>query len=372
MQVRSLWVTHRGQKKRLDEMRQRFAVEEGDAIMMLNIHDAYRDARNQSKFANNNMLNNRALLRAGDVRAQLKRHLDRLGVITNSSCGEDTIPIRRAIAAGFFANAARWLRAVAAPSGSVFNSLRASSARARARELRVHPSSAIFNSRPTCVVYCSAVRTDREYMRDVTVVEADWLRELAPHLARAAPRARLAPRRAHAPIITPRTAARRPTLCTHTHRSIDIIASTRLVGGRQQRPFVFPNEAAARAPSTSTTTPRAPEPNPTKKNRRRFAASRAVSPASPLSRAPRSPLAAAGVRRSVPRLARCPTLQRAPRPSVSPIAVADRELGGRAIRAVFRADAGDDARARRGAAPPRASGYKPSRHDPAIDFSHGE
>ena len=62
-----------------------------------------------------------------------------------------------------------------------------SSARARARELRVHPSSAIFNSRPTCVVYCSAVRTDREYMRDVTVVEADWLRELAPHFYRAAP-----------------------------------------------------------------------------------------------------------------------------------------------------------------------------------------
>jgi ATP-dependent RNA helicase DDX35 len=187
MQVRSLWVTHRGQKKRLDEMRQRFAVEEGDAIMMLNIHDAYRDARNQSKFANNNMLNNRALLRAGDVRAQLKRHLDRLGVITNSSCGEDTIPIRRAIAAGFFANAAALAPYGGGADGSVFNSLRASSARARARELRVHPSSAIFNSRPTCVVYCSAVRTDREYMRDVTVVEADWLRELAPHFYRAAP-----------------------------------------------------------------------------------------------------------------------------------------------------------------------------------------
>lgn len=31
-------------------------------------------------------------------------------------------------------------------------------------------------------------------------------------------------------------------------------------------------------------------------------------------------------------------------------------------------DSGDDATTRRGAAPLRASGYKPSRHDPAIDF----
>lgn len=181
MQVRSLWVTHRGQKKRLDEMRGRFAVEEGDAVMMLNIHDAYRDARNQSKFASENMLNHRALLRAGDVRAQLKRHLLRLGVIVDSSCGEDTVPIRRAIAAGFFANAAALAPYGGGPDGSVFHSLRASTARARARELRVHPSSALFRSRPPCVVYCSAVRTDREYMRDVTAVDASWLRELAPH-----------------------------------------------------------------------------------------------------------------------------------------------------------------------------------------------
>ena len=105
-----------------------------------------------------------------------------------------------------------------------------------------------------------------------------------------------------------------------------------------------------------------------KKNRPRFAAPRAVPPESPLSRAPRSPLAAAGVRRSVPRLARCPTLQRAPRPSFSPIAVADRELEADARSARYVTDSGDDATTRRGAAPLRASGYKPSRHDPAIEF----
>jgi len=187
MQVQSLWVTHRGQKKRLDMMRDRFAVEEGDGIMTLNIHDAYCDARNQAKFAEKNMLNNRALLRACDVRDQLRKHLSRLGIITNSSCGSDTVPIRRAIAAGFFANAAALAPYGGGADGSVFHSLRASSARARARELRIHPASALFRARPHCVVYCSAVRTDRDYMRDVTVVDADWLRELAPHFYAAVP-----------------------------------------------------------------------------------------------------------------------------------------------------------------------------------------
>jgi ATP-dependent RNA helicase DDX35 len=190
MQVQSLWVTHRGQKKRLDMMRDRFAVEEGDGIMTLNIHDAYCDARNQAKFAEKNMLNNRALLRACDVRDQLRKHLSRLGIITNSSCGSDTVPIRRAIAAGFFANAAALAPYGGGADGSVFHSLRASSARARARELRIHPASALFRARPHCVVYCSAVRTDREYMRDVTVVDPDWLRELAPHFYAAVPAVR--------------------------------------------------------------------------------------------------------------------------------------------------------------------------------------
>ena len=140
----------------------------------------------------------------------------------------------------------------------------------------------------------------------------------------------------------------------YTHASIDRYYRVDPSRRRSRaRPFVFPNETRARArASTSTTTPRTPEPNRTKKNRRRFAASRAVSPASPLSRAPRSPLAAAGVRRSVPRLARCPTLQRAPRPSVSPIAVADRELeaDARSARCL-------DRRGRRRA---RATGRRPA------------
>ena len=185
-------------------------------------------------------------------------------------------------------------------------------------------------------------------------------------------RARLAPRRAHAPIITPRTAARRPTLCTHTHRSIDVIASTRPVAVRARvRSSSQTKRARARA-STSTTTPRTPEPNRTKRTgdvspRRAPSLPRPRSRALPARRS-RRPVCAVrfpasrGARRFNARLDRASARSR------SRTASSRRTRDPRGVLS----DAGDDARARRGAAPPRASGYKPSRHDPAIDSSHGE
>jgi len=120
------------------------------------------------------------------------------------------------------------------------------------------------------------------------------------------------------------------------------------------RPFVFRIVATDDRRPTDANAPTTHEDKVVlQKNRPRFAAPRAVSPASPLSRAPRSPLAAAGVRRSVPRLARCPTLQRAPRPSLNPIAVADRELeaDARSTRILYRRGRRRDDATGRGPAP---------------------
>lgn len=44
----------------------------------------------------------------------------------------------------------------------------------------IHPSSVLFHCRPACVVYTELLHTSRCYMRDVCVVDADWLHEAAP------------------------------------------------------------------------------------------------------------------------------------------------------------------------------------------------
>ena len=105
LQVNSVWVSSRGRQKLLDEVKERFAVAEGDAVTALNIHAAYCKAGGvhgggrARAFAEKNMLSHRALVRAADIRAQLSRHVQRIGLVSSSS-GRDSAPLRRAMTRG--------------------------------------------------------------------------------------------------------------------------------------------------------------------------------------------------------------------------------------------------------------------------------
>ena len=92
-----------------------------------------------------------------------------------SSAGKDSAPVRRAMTAGFFANAAALAPHGGGAEGSAFRSVRGGAT------LFIHPGSVLFRARPAMVVYAAAVRTGREYMRDVTAIDPEWLSELAPH-----------------------------------------------------------------------------------------------------------------------------------------------------------------------------------------------
>lgn len=180
LQVQTLWVSPRGRQKRLDECRDRFAVAEGDAVTALNVHTAWCKAGGAQgggrakSFADKNMLSHRALIRASDIRAQLARHVRRVGLVA-SSAGKDSAPVRRAMTAGFFANAATLAPHGGGAEGSAFRSVRGGAT------LFIHPGSVLFRARPAMVVYAAAVRTGKEYMRDVTAIDPEWLSELAPH-----------------------------------------------------------------------------------------------------------------------------------------------------------------------------------------------
>jgi len=79
--------------------------------------------------------------------------------------------IRRCLTIGFFANAARF-----DPTG-VYRTVR------DGVELAVHPSSVLYTEHPApCVLFGDVVQASskRLLMRDVTVIEASWLYELAP------------------------------------------------------------------------------------------------------------------------------------------------------------------------------------------------
>ncbi|XP_053388414.1 ATP-dependent RNA helicase DHX33-like [Mercenaria mercenaria] len=48
------------------------------------------------------------------------------------------------------------------------------------KSVTIHPSSALFHCKPAYVIYNELVQTTKCYMRDLCVVDADWLYDTAP------------------------------------------------------------------------------------------------------------------------------------------------------------------------------------------------
>jgi pre-mRNA-splicing factor ATP-dependent RNA helicase DHX16 len=159
-----------------DSARARFTVREGgDFATLLNVYTQWAEADYSPVWARENFLQQRALTRARDVRDQLVKLCERVEVSpTSSSCGgiANLRPIKRALTAGFFPNAARLQR-----SGDSYRTLKSNST------VYVHPSSVLMgDERPErTVIYFELVQTQREYMRSLLPIDAAWLAELAPH-----------------------------------------------------------------------------------------------------------------------------------------------------------------------------------------------
>ncbi|GAB5587907.1 hypothetical protein Unana1_02807 [Umbelopsis nana] len=166
----------------LTDERRKFWVEEGDHISLLNIYNAFTTKGKLSgKWCHEHFLNFKALSRAVSIREQLKKYMRRFNIPlesclkmhgkTASGREEATRQIRRCITSGYFSQAAK---AEVDGSGR-FRTIRDNVV------LNIHPSSVLFSRNAKFVVFHEVVETNQAYMRDVTVIEPEWLTELAPH-----------------------------------------------------------------------------------------------------------------------------------------------------------------------------------------------
>lgn len=174
LSIQSIWVSSRGIQKELDEAKLRFAAAEGDHVTFLNVYKGFLQSGKSSQWCHRNYINYHAMKKVVDIREQLRRIAQRLGV-TLKSCDNDILVVRKAVAMGFFANACR-LEPFS--HEGMYKTVRTS------QEVYIHPSSVLFRVNPKWVVYHSIVSTDRQYMRNVATIEPSWLREVAPHFYR--------------------------------------------------------------------------------------------------------------------------------------------------------------------------------------------
>ncbi|KAL8032499.1 hypothetical protein ABFX02_13G100100 [Erythranthe guttata] len=171
LSVQSIWFSARGVQKQLDEAKLRFAAAEGDHVTFLNVYRGFIESRKSSNWCHKNHINYHAMKKVDEIRQQLRRVAQRLG-ITLKSCEGDIDVVRKAVTAGFFANACR-LEAFS--HNGLYKTIRSS------QEVYIHPSSVLFRVNPKWVIFHSIVSTDRRYMRNVISIDPSWLTEAAPH-----------------------------------------------------------------------------------------------------------------------------------------------------------------------------------------------
>eukprot|EP00894_Picocystis_sp_ML_P002422 jgi/Pico_ML_1/52939/g3574.t1 len=164
------FVRPRDHTKEADEAKAQFAHVDGDHLTLLNVFHAFKQSGQSADWCFENYLNYRSLKSADNVRNQLSRLCQKFNIrlcSTEFTSRHYYINIRKAIVKGFFMQVAHKERAghylTAKDNQVVF----------------LHPS-CVLDKKPDWVLYHEFVLTTKNYIRTNTVVEGDWLIDIAP------------------------------------------------------------------------------------------------------------------------------------------------------------------------------------------------
>lgn len=173
----ALWIRPKDKKMEADNARRNFTSNEaGDFGTLLNVYNQAEENEWDFSWSKASYLQLRSLNRARDVREQLDKLCDKIEV-EHSSCGaSDHVAIRKALVAGLFPNAARLNR-----DGQSYQTV------SGGLSVFIHPSSVLsqVQQKPKWVIYFELVSTSKDYMRNATPIEPEWLVEVAPHYHKA-------------------------------------------------------------------------------------------------------------------------------------------------------------------------------------------
>jgi len=169
LQLENVFISPYNKKKLAERAKLKFSVHEGDHLTLLNVYRAFIKNKKNSKWCHENFLNYKSLSHAVRIKEQLESILKRFQIPIVSCNGDDEV-IRKCILSGFFANVAKYH-----PLGE-YRTIRDN------HSLHIHPQSVLATETPpTWVVFNQVLLTGKEYMRDVTVIDPEWLLELAPN-----------------------------------------------------------------------------------------------------------------------------------------------------------------------------------------------
>ncbi|KAK9390675.1 P-loop containing nucleoside triphosphate hydrolase protein [Lipomyces mesembrius] len=168
----SLFYRPKDKKLHADKAREAFTRPGGDHLSLLEIWNEWVDTEFSQTWAAENFLQYKTLCRARDVRDQLSRLCDRVGVKLSSAGTQENgvVNIQKSITSGFFANTARLTR-----NGESYRTVKTS------QTVYIHPSSVLYKKKPKWILYHELVLTSKEFMRNCMAIQPPWLIEVSPH-----------------------------------------------------------------------------------------------------------------------------------------------------------------------------------------------
>ncbi|KAF8192739.1 mRNA splicing factor RNA helicase [Mycena galopus ATCC 62051] len=162
----SLFYCPKDKKLHADQARKTFFHPAGDHFTLLNVWTQWAEAGFLQQFCDERFVQFRSLSRAREIRGQLVRLCERVGVSVGVSANaRDIVGIQKAIAAGYFYNTATL------QSDGEYRTTKTG------HDVSIHPSSTLFQHLPPpkTVLYYELVVTSKSCMRQVMEVEAEWV-----------------------------------------------------------------------------------------------------------------------------------------------------------------------------------------------------
>ncbi|GAB1526013.1 Helicase associated domain (HA2) [Rhizoctonia solani] len=167
LSVPSVFYRPKERQEEADAAREKFSVNESDHLTLLNVFQMWKTYGYRDDWCMKHFLHPKLLRKAREVRQQLEdiMKMQKMEII---SAGTDFDVVRKAICSGYFHQAAR-VKGI-----GEFVNIRSG------LPTHLHPTSALYGLgyTPSYVIYHELIMTSKEYMTQVTAVDAYWLAEL--------------------------------------------------------------------------------------------------------------------------------------------------------------------------------------------------
>jgi pre-mRNA-splicing factor ATP-dependent RNA helicase DHX15/PRP43 len=169
LSVPGIFVRPKEAQNQADEAHSAFQHIHGDHLTLLNAYHAYLKNSSNQNFCYENFINSRSIKQACSIREQLMRIMLRHNLrlcSTDFTSRDYSINIRKAILTGYF------MRVAHAERGGNYLTVKDNSS------VVLHPSSGLDKSE--WVLFDEFVLTSRNYIRNCTEIQPEWLLQIAP------------------------------------------------------------------------------------------------------------------------------------------------------------------------------------------------